>query len=162
MSHIAHEAGIGRATLYKYFPDVEAILHAQHERHIRHHLDRLNELRQGPGDTHARLEAVCLGYAQICRHRAQHGTMEMSALLRKPEHVGEAESQLLELFADLLSAAAAAGHIDTATSVEELAAYCMHALGAAAALRSDAAVRRLVDITLAALGSRGTGPDGCD
>jgi AcrR family transcriptional regulator len=26
MSRIAEEAGIGRATLYKYFPDVEAIL----------------------------------------------------------------------------------------------------------------------------------------
>lgn len=28
MSQIAEKTGIGRATLYKYFPDVEAILHA--------------------------------------------------------------------------------------------------------------------------------------
>ena len=34
MSAIATEAGIGRATLYKYFPDVEAILVAWHERDI--------------------------------------------------------------------------------------------------------------------------------
>jgi AcrR family transcriptional regulator len=34
MSQIAEEAGIGRATLYKYFPDVEAILLAWHERHV--------------------------------------------------------------------------------------------------------------------------------
>ncbi len=32
MSQIAEETGIGRATLYKYFPDVEAILLAWHER----------------------------------------------------------------------------------------------------------------------------------
>ena len=35
MSQIAEHTGIGRATLYKYFPDVEAILVAWHERQVR-------------------------------------------------------------------------------------------------------------------------------
>jgi AcrR family transcriptional regulator len=39
MSQIAEETGIGRATLYKYFPDVEAILLAWHEHQINGHLD---------------------------------------------------------------------------------------------------------------------------
>ena len=34
MSRIAEEAGIGRATLYKYFKDVEAILFAWHDRQV--------------------------------------------------------------------------------------------------------------------------------
>lgn len=34
MSQIAEETGIGRATLYKYFSDVEAILVAWHDRHV--------------------------------------------------------------------------------------------------------------------------------
>ena len=38
MSQVATETGIGRATLYKYFPDVEAILAAWHERQIARHL----------------------------------------------------------------------------------------------------------------------------
>jgi putative hemolysin len=79
--------------------------------------------------------------------------MELSALLHKPEHVAEAQSQLLELFADLISAAAAAGHINRVSEADELAAYCVHALGAAVTLTSDAAVQRLVNITLAALRS---------
>jgi AcrR family transcriptional regulator len=37
MSQIAEQTGIGRATLYKYFPDVEAILVAWHERQIAGH-----------------------------------------------------------------------------------------------------------------------------
>jgi hypothetical protein len=41
MSQIAEQAGIGRATLYKYFPDVEAILIAWHQRHITRHLAQL-------------------------------------------------------------------------------------------------------------------------
>ncbi len=43
MSQIAERTGIGRATLYKYFPDVEAILLAWHERQITGHLDHLAE-----------------------------------------------------------------------------------------------------------------------
>ncbi len=34
MSQIAEETGIGRATLYKYFPDVDAILVAWHDRQV--------------------------------------------------------------------------------------------------------------------------------
>src|SRR5206468_1028464 len=45
MSKIAEETGIGRATLYKYFPDVEAILIAWHERQITRHLEYLTEVR---------------------------------------------------------------------------------------------------------------------
>ena len=41
MSQIATETGVGRATLYKYFPDVEAILLAWHERQITRHLQHL-------------------------------------------------------------------------------------------------------------------------
>src|ERR1051325_5207689 len=41
MSQIAKDTGIGRATLYKYFPDVESILRAWHERQIDQHLTAL-------------------------------------------------------------------------------------------------------------------------
>ena len=41
MSQIAEETGIGRATLYKYFPGVEEILLAWHAEHINGHLEHL-------------------------------------------------------------------------------------------------------------------------
>jgi AcrR family transcriptional regulator len=41
MSQIAEQTGIGRATLYKYFPDVEAILLAWHQRQVAEHLEQL-------------------------------------------------------------------------------------------------------------------------
>jgi AcrR family transcriptional regulator len=44
MSQIAKESGIGRATLYKYFPDIESILAAWHERHIGGHLHHLAQV----------------------------------------------------------------------------------------------------------------------
>src|SRR5260370_11530179 len=65
MSQIAEQAGIGRATLYKYFPDVESILVAWHERQITRHLQQLLQVRDqadGPG---ARLEPVLGPYPPL-------------------------------------------------------------------------------------------------
>ncbi|MCZ2858187.1 TetR/AcrR family transcriptional regulator [Blastococcus sp. VKM Ac-2987] len=61
MSQIAQRTGIGHATLYRYFPDVEALLTAWHTRQVTSHLEHLVQVRDaaGPGD---RLEAVLLAY----------------------------------------------------------------------------------------------------
>ena len=50
MSQIAEGTGIGRATLYKYFSGVEAILLAWHERQITGHLEYLAGVRDQAGD----------------------------------------------------------------------------------------------------------------
>ena len=151
MSQIAEQTGIGRATLYKYFSDVESILSAGHERHINAHLAHLVELRDQEGTALERLAAVLAAYAAICHYRARHGAPELGALLHSGEHVARAEQQLHDLFQDLLVAAATAGEVRTDVPAEELASYCRHALTAASSLSSDDAVRRLVAVTLTSL-----------
>lgn len=153
MTQIAENVGIGRATLYKYFPDVEAILAAQHERHVGDHLAHLNDLRNQAGDAGQRLEAVLEHYALICHHRQRHGTEELAALLHRGEPVAHAEQQLVALFAELLAEAAAAGKVRDDVAPDELATYCLHALAAASALPSEAGISKLVEITLAGLRS---------
>src|SRR5215207_516840 len=86
MSQIAKKTGIGRATLYKYFPDVEAILLAWHERQITGHLEHLAELRDQASDAAKRLEAVLEAYAFISHNPEHHGT-ELAALLHRGKHV---------------------------------------------------------------------------
>lgn len=149
MSQIAETTGIGRATLYKYFPNVEAILEAHHDQHVNDHLERLRALKEGPGEPHERLEAVLTAYAMICYVREQHGTRELSALLHRSKHVVEAEQQIQRLFRDLLREVLASGGARSDINSDELAGYCLHALSAAGALRSEAAVGRLVAVTLA-------------
>lgn len=151
MSQIAEETGIGRATLYKYFPDVEAILYAWHERHVSDHLAQLTELRDRPGDPGQRLEAALQAYANICHYREAHSTDELGALLHRGEPVARAQQQLHDLFRDLLAEAATAGYIRDDVAPEELASYCLHALSAAGSLPAEAHVRRLVAVTLTAL-----------
>jgi AcrR family transcriptional regulator len=151
MSQIAEQAGIGRATLYKYFPDVEAILVAYHDRHVAGHLEHLAELRARPGNSGQRLEAVLEQYAKICYHRGRHSTEELLALLHRDDHVAAAERQLRHLFQDLLTEAAANGSVRADVDPAELAKYCLHALSAAGDLTSEEAVLRLVSVTLSGL-----------
>jgi len=176
MSEIAEKTGIGRATLYKYFPDVEAILIAWHERHVTHHLERLTEVRDRAGDPRERLEAVLEAYALISHERAQahapqrsHGytrershahsedhphppfATELASYVHRGKHVADAERLLSDFVRDLLADAAKAGDIRADVAPDELADFCIHALGAASVLKSTPAVQRLVAVTLAGL-----------
>jgi AcrR family transcriptional regulator len=148
MSQIAERTGIGRATLYKYFPDVEAILLAWHERQIARHLEHLAHVRDQAGDPGQRLRAVLEAYALI---QHQHHDDDMAAFLHRGEHVTQAQRHLLGFIADLLAQAARAGDIRDDVAPAELADYCLHALNAAASLPSEAAVERLVTVTIAGL-----------
>ena len=149
MSEIAAATGIGRATLYKYFPDVEAILVSWHHRHVAEHLERLGRIRDRVDGAGRRLEAVLEAYAQLMFERPR-GTA-LAALVHSGEHLDEPQRQLEGLFGDLLTEAAGAGEVRNDVACGELAHYCLHALGAAAGLSSHAAVRRLVAVTLAGL-----------
>ena len=149
MSQIAAATGIGRATLYKYFPDVEAILMAWHERHIALHLRLLTAARDGAATPAEQLDAVLTAYALI-QHQ-HHDTELPVALLHRGEHVARARQQLQGLVADLLAAGAQAGEIRSDIAPDELAGYCLHALTAAGGLPSEAAVRRLLAVTMSGL-----------
>lgn len=150
MSQIAERTGIGRATLYKYFPDVEAILIAWHERHVADHLAHLTQLRDRTPDPEQRLAAVLGGYALICHHRGRHNG-EIAALVHRGEPLARAEQQLLDMFTDLLTDAATAGRIRNDIPPAEQASYCLHALTAASSLPNKDAVTRLVTVTLSGL-----------
>lgn len=147
MSRIAQETGIGRATLYKYFPDVEAIVLAWHERQVAAHLAHLVQVRDQAPDA-GRLEAVLGAYALIA-HRHRGG--DAAAHLHRGEHVDQAHRQLQGFIEDLVAEGARAGRFRDDVAPGELAAYCVHALDAARALPSEAAVRRLVAVTLSGL-----------
>ena len=170
MSQIAAEVGIGRATLYKYFPDVETILLAWHESQISNHLQQLAEARDRAEGPMARLEAVLLAYALIAHERHD---IELASLLHRGEHLARAQAHLLDFVRDLVAEGVKSGELRDDVPPVELASYCLHALTAAGSLpagakhsghsrghghgesaptaESEAAVGRLVRITMAGL-----------
>ena len=145
MSQIAKQTGIGRATLYKYFPDVESILTAWHERQISAHLVQLVEIGDRPGSPRERLEAVLHAFASISREN--HDT-ELAALLHRGEHVARAQRHLHKFIAELIAEGAEAGDLRTDITPSELATFCLFALTSAGSIGSKAAVARLVRVTL--------------
>jgi len=139
MSQIAQATRIGRATLYKYFPDVEAILAAWHDRHVAAHLAHLAEI----GDAHdagQRLEAVLTMHAMMT---FQHRGSAMAAATHRPSH--RQQNAFIE---DAISRAADVGTVRSDLTPRELTNYCLHAIEAASDLSSRAAVQRLVHVTL--------------
>jgi AcrR family transcriptional regulator len=145
MSQVAEAAGIGRATLYKYFADVEAILTAWHADQVEAHLEDLRRLARRADDPGKGLDAVLAAYAYICAHRGRHGP-ELNALLHYGPGLTRAQNQLVELFHGLIDRAAQAGVVRSDISSVELATYCVHALTAASVLTSKAAVGRLIEV----------------
>jgi AcrR family transcriptional regulator len=153
MSDIAEATGIGRATLYKYFPDVETILSAWHQRHVEAHLAELRQIQQRIDDPVARLQAVLARYAEICRKRRRHGDDELAAVLHRSAQVRKSQRQLHDLISGLVAEAAEAGAVRQDVPAEELANYCVHAL-AAAGNSSTAAIARLLDLVWTGITSR--------
>ncbi|HVB26893.1 MAG TPA: TetR/AcrR family transcriptional regulator [Mycobacteriales bacterium] len=148
MSQVAEASGVGRATLYKYFASVEAILIAWHDRQVARHLEQLAALGDRAGDAGDRLRGVLEAYALI-RHE-QHGA-ELAAFVHRGEHLTRAHEQLGAFVRRLLTEAAAVGDVRVDVAPDELTSYCVHALAAAGSLPSKASVRRLVRVILAGL-----------
>jgi AcrR family transcriptional regulator len=151
MSQIAEATGIGRATLYKYFSDVEAILTAWHQRQITGHLEYLATVRDQAEGAGQRLQAVLEAYALISRDSHGHQDTDLTAFLHRDEQVAGAQRQLRRMIRDLVTDGAQSGDLRDDVSPDELSSYCLHALGAASSLSSKSAVRRLVAVTLAGL-----------
>ena len=149
MSQIASETGIGRATLYKYFPDVNTILLAWHEQQVSSHLEELAQVSQETrGDAIHRLRAVLSAYALMSSHAE---ASDQVAMLHRGDHIARADAELHEFVAKLVREAAEAGSVRRDVPADELAAYCLHAVGASASLASKAAIGRLVTVTIAGL-----------
>lgn len=151
MSQIAEAAGIGRATLYKYFPGVDDILLAWHERQVARHVEQLAAIREQGGDPAARLQAVLETYARIAH---EHHDTDLAALLHRGAHVTRAQQQLRDFISGLLREGTTSGVLRDDVPPDELASYCLHALSAASSLPSRAAVHRLVTVILDGLRSR--------
>jgi AcrR family transcriptional regulator len=153
MSTIAERTGIGRATLYKYFPDVETIIAAWHERQIGQHLDRLHEIAARHAEPLNRLRAVLEAYAQTAfshRHEA------IAVRLHEGRHAQHAHQHLRGFVGGLIADAAKAGDVRNDIPNQELAGYCIAALDAAAMVTTKAAIGRLVEVTLGGLRPAGS------
>jgi AcrR family transcriptional regulator len=153
MSAVAARSGIGRATLYKYFPDLDAVLSAWHRRQLDRHLLHLTAAAQAAASPLARLRAVLVAYAEL---RPGHdGDADTAAMLHRSAHAASAHQHLAGFLRELIAGAAAAGEIRTDVPPADLAAFCLAGLDRLPAGK-PAGLRR-VDLVLDALTAKAKG-----
>lgn len=152
MSRIAQDAGIGRATLYKYFPDVESILTQWHDEQITQHLDQLAGLRSSEMAPGERLASAIAMLAQMSYRAGQHnpGT-DLVATLHATDHLTKADQDLRHLLLGMIEDAVQDGAVRDDIPAGELATYCANATMGARHLPSLPAVHRLTELTMAGL-----------
>jgi AcrR family transcriptional regulator len=146
---VREQSGIGRATLYKYFPDIESILAAWHERHIAGHLRLLGEISEQATDPGERLESVLRRYAGISQEHRDNS--ELASLLHQGEHAIRAQRHLHQFVTTLIEEASQRGEVRDDVPPAELATYRLHALTAASSMPDHTALDRLLAVTLGAL-----------
>ena len=93
MSKVAARAGIGRATLYRYFPDVEAVLLAWHEVQVKAHVAQLASIADRADPKH-RLAAVLEAYALLSQQSHGHHDADLEAFLHSDRQVDLARDEV--------------------------------------------------------------------
>jgi AcrR family transcriptional regulator len=146
MAQIAQESGIGRATLYKYFKDVESILMTWHQRQILMHLEELEVVRTRHARPLAALEAVLLAYAG---HTGHSHDASLARLLHSMPHMAEAHRHLQTFVADLIQEAVDKKELPATPSPAERARFALGAMQAAP--RNRAELGRFVSMVLKGL-----------
>jgi len=148
MSAIAERAGIGRATLYKYFPDIESILVAWHARDFGEHLAHLAQLAEAPT---VGLDDV-LNFVRAQReHHGRGRPPEIVATLAHaladhgPAMPDAVERAILDALTVLMRQLARRKEVRTDLAPDELARWLLHTMHAPHDLTSPALVDLLSD-----------------
>lgn len=149
MARIAQEAGVGRATLYKYFRDREEILAHWHRRQIAAHLTDLEVIRSRHTSPLSALEAVLIAYAG---HTSHNHDGSLGRLLHALPHFKEAHNHLHSFVAEVIGDAVKARELEASPSADERARFALSAMQAAPA-HSRASLRRLVGMVVRGLGA---------
>jgi AcrR family transcriptional regulator len=150
-TRIAKRAGIGRAALYRYFPDVETILATWYAQKRRKARSRLSEIIDGEGPEMHGLRAALHACALA---EFEDPLRDMAVCLRGSRVAALAERELRHGFATLLEVAVNARYVRDDVDEKELARFCVQAVGAAANASSTAEVTRIVELILDAIRRR--------
>src|SRR5688572_27204565 len=103
MSDVADRAGIGRATLYKYFSGPEDVLTAWHQDSVERHVEALREVG-AERDPWRRLRVMLETYAESTR---AHPGGNAALALHHSLHVKHAQHAVRQLFAEAIGACVA-------------------------------------------------------
>jgi AcrR family transcriptional regulator len=136
MSQVAQRAGIGRATLYSYFPDVEHILLAWHDQEVeRYHQALADELAAQPDASSALrlfITRLIQGFASDHGQELDASRVELSALSPDIQRqMGNATAKLASLLQQTLEQGISSGELRPDLNVQLTSGLIMRTATAA-------------------------------
>jgi len=150
MARIAQQAGIGRATLYKYFSDLDAVLAAWHERVVSQHLQMVESIAASHDDPSDALRHTLVAYGNMSRRTPDHSH---AGVLHNLSHVTKSHDHLHAHVRKLMQEAVKSGSVRRDIPADELAGFALAAIDNARSAKSERGVERTVDLILRAVSS---------
>jgi AcrR family transcriptional regulator len=157
MSQVAQRAGIGRATLYSYFPDVEHILLAWHNQEVERYrqalADELAAQPDAPSALRVFITRMIQGFTGEHDQGLDASRVELGALSPDVKRqMGNATAKLASLLQQTLEQGISTGELRPDLNVQLTTALIMRTATAARELRQGQAdTQQLADATLALL-----------
>ena len=158
MSHVAERAGIGRATLYSYFPDVEHILLAWHDQEVeRYHQALADELAAQPDAPSALrlfITRLVQGFASDHGQELDASRIELSALSPDIQRqMGNATTKLASLLQQTIEQGICSGELRPDLNVQLTSGLIMRTATAAReqVRQGQTDTEQLADATIALL-----------
>lgn len=145
MSALAASAGVGRATLYKYFPDLEAVLKAWHARQVDRHLEQLRGLASAKGSPPDRLLLLMTSFANLANRAAPNAHLNR---LHEAPNIVAAEIEFAALLAEVIAKGQEDGTFRRDLSADDLACFAV-GVALAAAKTEKPARTRIISLALA-------------
>jgi AcrR family transcriptional regulator len=146
MTQIAETVGIGRATLYKYYPDVAAIYADWHDQQVTRHVEHIRREIAAVRSPKKRLVKALETHVERLheQHRSELAQLHLSVFeSTNGASAHTANTKLVELLEELIAELVVKNQPSDRTA-HELALFANHALGAANELTTQQARRRLV------------------
>lgn len=150
LSAVGKRAGVGQGTLYRHFPDREALIWAVYEREVDDLVTRADALLESTPPRQALREWMSR-LARFARTKAGLGAAMNEPIVQETKAARPGYTRIVQAIEDLLAAGRAAGDIRADVTVEDFLSLTAGLWQAAPGAHGEARAQRLLDLVVRAV-----------
>lgn len=150
LSAVGKRAGVGQGTLYRHFPDREALIWAVYEREVDDLVARADELI-GSAPPRQALREWMSHLARFARTKAGLGAAMNEPIVQETKAARPGYMRIVQAIEDLLAAGRAAGDIRADVTVQDFLSLTAGLWQVAPGAHGEARAQRLLDLVVHAV-----------
>lgn len=154
LSAVGKSAGVGQGTLYRHFPDREALVWAVYEREVDALVARAAELQKGASPRQALREWMS-HLARFAQTKAGLGAAMNEPIVQETQAARPGYDRIVQTIADLLATGRAAGDVRADVTVEDFLSLIAGLWQIGPGAQGEARAQRLLDLVVHAISADG-------